>query len=99
MLLGLVLLAGVLSFLDPRGHGGAWGTGLALLVWLGVEGAAGLALASWPAGRAAANVDLTQPEWLAAIALPLFCAITAGGLCQAWVLVSLRLRRRAPSAA
>lgn len=84
--LGLVIVSSLLTFLDPTGHGGAWGAGLALLVWLLADAAVSVAMGLWPV-RAGA-VDLSEPSWLATCAYPFLAAIGAGGLCQVWVLLS-----------
>jgi hypothetical protein len=92
-LLGLIVLASMLSFLDPSGRGGAAIAGAALLVWLALEGAARVALASWPV-RGGGSVDLSQPDQLATLMLPLLAAIAAGGLCQLAVMFSRPSRAR-----
>lgn len=87
LLLGLVIVAALLTFLDPTGHGGAWVAGGAFLGWLALDTAATVALALSPLHGEAA-IDLAQPAWLATLAFPFLAVLTAGGLCQVWVLAS-----------
>lgn len=87
VVLGLALVCGVLTFLDPSGHGGAWVVGAALVGWFGLEVAATLATAVWPAhGTSSANIG--SEAWIASFAHPFLAALAAGGLCQVWVLLS-----------
>ena len=88
-LLAAVVLVSALSFLDPTGHGGAWALGVAFLVWLALDATGLVALAAWPARAPAAAV--TAERWFIIGALPIFAAVTAGGLCQLLALVSHRL--------
>ncbi|HEY8429091.1 MAG TPA: hypothetical protein VIL20_11980, partial [Sandaracinaceae bacterium] len=85
--LGLVALGALLTFLDPTGHGGAWVAGAAFLVWLALKTAARIAVAAWPAEGEGA-LALSDPMWLATVVSPPIAALTAGGLCQLWVLAS-----------
>jgi hypothetical protein len=91
LLLIFVVLGGMLSFLDPQGHGGAWIAGASVLGWLVVYASGSLVLALWPLrGPGAA---LGAPDMLAIAALPLAASIAAVGMCQA---LALLLRPRKP---
>lgn len=79
--LGLILIAGTLTFLDPSGHGGAWAMGGALLGWFGASAAATMATLARPA-HGTASID--TEAWAAAFAHPFLAALAAGGLCQLW---------------
>jgi hypothetical protein len=96
-LLGLVALLAVLSFLDPTGHGGAWIAGSAFLAWLALDAAGTSAVMAWPVRPGAGGLDWSAGTWVALAALPLFCALAAGGLCQVWVMLSSRLHGSTPS--
>ncbi len=95
VLVAVVLLA-ALTFLDPNGHGGAWHVGFAFLAWLALDAGGAVALAAWPL-RAPATA-LGPDRWLVIGALPLFAAVTAGGLCQLLALVSHHQHARRPAA-
>lgn len=85
IVLGITLVAGVLTFLDPTGHGGAWIVGGALIGWLALDVAATMAVAAWPLGGAPAG---DEGVWVATLVYPFLAALGAGGLCQVWVLAS-----------
>lgn len=84
-LLGLALIAGALTFLDPNGRGGAWIVSPILLACLGFEVLATLAMATWPLPD---GPTLDRQAWVATFATPFLAALGAGGLCQVWVLVA-----------
>lgn len=88
LLIATVLL-GALTFLDPTGHGGAWILGGSLLGWLALDACGSLLVATWPVRAPAA--ELTPERLLVMGALPIFAAVTAGGLCQLLAFVSHRL--------
>ncbi len=100
IVLGLVVVATLLTFVDPTGHGGAWAAGGSFLGWMALDTAGVIALAAWPA-RGAGAIAFGHPAWLATLAFPFLAALTAGGLCQVWVLASRAPagRREAPSRA
>ena len=86
------LLGATLTFLDPRGHGGAWTAAAAILIWGGAYAGVTIVLGLAPA-RGPASIAFGDPRWVALTALPIFAALAAGGLCQVWVLLA-GLRRR-----
>ena len=88
ILLGLIGLLALLSFLDPTGNGGGWVTGGGFLVWLSLDALGSMALHAWPTRAAHAAMGWADHGWLTSAALPLFCALAAGGLCQVFVMVS-----------
>ena len=81
--LGITVVAGVLTFLDPTGHGGAWIVGAALIGWLALDVSAAMAVAAWPLDGASG-----EGVWVPTLAYPFLTALGAGGLCQVWVLAS-----------
>ncbi|MFK7989223.1 MAG: hypothetical protein AB8I08_24605 [Sandaracinaceae bacterium] len=85
-LLGVVLLGAALSYVDPNGHGGAWASAIGLVAWLAAYMGAVIAVM--------VTTSASTGALLTAAALPFFVALAAMGLCQAWVHVSLVLRRR-----
>lgn len=86
-MLGLVIVAGVLTFLDPNGHGGAWIVGAASIAWLGLDVTATMATGAWPVGGGAGET-VGSRDWIATFAQPFVATLAAGGLCQVWVLTS-----------
>lgn len=84
VILGITVVAGVLTFLDPTGHGGAWIVGAALIGWLALDVSATMALGAWPLGGTSGG----EAVWVPTLAYPFLAALGAGGLCQVWVLAS-----------
>lgn len=85
--LGALVAVTLLTFLDPTGHGGAWLAGGAFLAWLALDAAVALGLALSPLGLEAIG-GLGEPRGLGTVACPFLAALSAGGLCQVWALVS-----------
>ena len=91
-----VLLGAALTFLDPRGQGGAAIAAGGLLLWVTLFCGATLVLDLLPLRARAETITIGDPRWVALCAIPFFAALAGGGLCQVYAMVAGRLARRTP---